>query len=65
MRASTPASATNRPARPARPRTVRRDALRALRRSPLAAAGLVIVIVFAIVAAGAPVLAPRGPIDQS
>src|SRR5574341_979895 len=65
MRASTPASATNRSTRSPRPRTARRDAIRALRRSPLAAAGAVIVLVFAVVAVAAPVLAPRGPIDQS
>ena len=38
---------------------------RALRRSPLATAGAVIVVVYAFIAATAPLLAPQGPIAQS
>lgn len=39
--------------------------VRALRRSPLATAGAVIVVVYAVIAASAPLLAPQGPIAQS
>ncbi len=64
MRGSIPASATSSQPRSARPRAHRRDSLRALRRSPLAAAGAVIVVLYALIAAGAPLLAPHGPITQ-
>ena len=65
MRGSIPASATSRRAGAIRPRRSRGDVVRALRRSPLATAGAVIVVVYALLAAMAPLLAPQGPIAQS
>ena len=64
MPASTPASATSRlPVKRAR-RGRGRDIVRAARRSPLAAAGAGVVIVYALLAVAAPILAPHAPVTQ-
>lgn len=64
MPASTPASATSRlPVKRAR-RGRTRDIIRVARRSPLAAAGAVVVIVYALLAVAAPILTPHAPVTQ-
>ena len=64
MPASTPASATSRlPVKRAR-RGRGRDVIRVARRSPLAAAGAVVVIVYALLAVAAPILTPHAPVTQ-
>lgn len=63
MRGSIPGSATS--SRPIiQPRTLRGEVARYLRRSPLAAAGGGIVLVYALTAIAAPFLAPHPPITQ-
>jgi peptide/nickel transport system permease protein len=63
MRGSIPGSDTNRRLT-VPPRTRRREVAGYLRRSPLAAAGAAIVLVYALTAVAAPLLAPHSPITQ-